>query len=154
MFTQTEHASLASLDARPSKPIPKCRVAQEPNRNRKPTEPEPPNRFPQTENRNRNRPLCEIVLKHTKTPSLEEPPDPKTATARTIPSPNRNRTEPNRGHPENGWFAGLLAKMRPFSALGLFPKDWDPGFPLENTGIPHKITQKLQFGPPKNAKHY
>ena len=34
-----------------------------------------------------------------KTTSLEEPPEPKTGTARTVPSPNRNRTEPNRGHP-------------------------------------------------------
>ena len=33
------------------------------------------------------------------TPSFEEPPEPKTGTARTVPSPNRNRTEPNRGHP-------------------------------------------------------
>ena len=29
-----------------------------------------------------------------KTPSFEEPPEPKTGTARTVPSPNRNRTEP------------------------------------------------------------
>ena len=35
-----------------------------------------------------------------KTPFLEEPPEPKTGTARTVPSPNRNRTEPNRGHPD------------------------------------------------------
>ena len=53
----------------------------------------------QNRNRNRNRPLCETVLKHTKTLSLKEPPEPKTGTARTVPSPNRNRTEPNRGQP-------------------------------------------------------
>ena len=35
----------------------------------------------------------------TTAPSLEEPREPKTGTARTVPSPNRNRTEPNRGHP-------------------------------------------------------
>ena len=81
------------------------RPAQEPNRNRKPepsepfsqepnAEPEPPEPF--SRNRNRNRPLCEIVLKHRKPPSLEEPPEPKTGTARTVPSPNRNRTQPNR----------------------------------------------------------
>ena len=58
-------------------------VSQEPN-----TEPEPPEPF--SRNRNRNRPLCQTVLKHTK---------PKTGAARTVPSPNRNRTEPNRGHP-------------------------------------------------------
>ena len=51
------------------------------------------NRFPRNRNRNRNRPL------YAKTPSLEEPREPKTGTARTVPSPNRNRTEPNRGHP-------------------------------------------------------
>ena len=34
-----------------------------------------------------------------KNPSLEEPQEPKTGAARTVPSPNRNRTEPNRGHP-------------------------------------------------------
>ena len=87
------------------------RVAQEPNRNRKPepsepflqelkVEPEPPEPFSRKRKRNRNRPLCETVLKHTKNPSLEEPPEPKTGTARTVPSPNRNRTEPNRGHPD------------------------------------------------------
>ena len=31
---------------------------------------------------------------------MEEPPEPKTGTAQTVPPPNRNRTEPNRGHPE------------------------------------------------------
>ena len=30
----------------------------------------------------------------------EEPPEPKTGTARTVPPPNRNRTEPNRGNPD------------------------------------------------------
>ena len=29
----------------------------------------------------------------------EEPPEPKTGTARTVLSPNRNRTELNWGHP-------------------------------------------------------
>ena len=29
----------------------------------------------------------------SKTPSIEEPPEPKTGTARTVPPPNRNRTE-------------------------------------------------------------
>ena len=38
--------------------------------------------------------LLNCILKHTRTPSLEEPPEPKTGTARTVPSPNRNRTEP------------------------------------------------------------
>ena len=56
-------------------------------------------RNPFSRNRNRNRPLCQTVLRHTKTPSLEEPPEPKTGNRSTVPSPNRNRTEPNRGHP-------------------------------------------------------
>ena len=76
------------------KPEPSEPFSQEPN-----AEPEPPEPFSRNPNRNRNRPLCETVLKHTKTPSPEEPPEPKTGTARTVPSPNRNRTEPNRGHP-------------------------------------------------------
>ena len=70
--------------------------SQEPN-----AEPEPPEPFSRNRNRNRNHPLCYTVLKHTKTPSLEEPRGPKTGTARTVPSPNRNRTEPNQGRPES-----------------------------------------------------
>ena len=84
------------------------RVAQEPNRKPEPSEPfsqepnaepKPPELLSRNRNRNRNRPLCETVLKHARTASLEEPPEPKTGTALTVPSPNRNRTEPNRGHP-------------------------------------------------------
>ena len=92
--------------------IKRLRVAQEPNRNRKPepsepfsqepnAEPEPPEPFSRNRNRNRNRPLCEIVHNTEKPPSLQEPPEPKTGTTRTVPSPNRNRTEPKRGHPED-----------------------------------------------------
>ena len=87
------------------------RVAQEPNRNRKPelseplfpkpkAEPEPPEPFSRNRNRNRNRPFLlncsEIQKKKKKTFLGEEPPKPKTGTAWTVPSPNRNRTEPNR----------------------------------------------------------
>ena len=35
---------------------------------------------------------------------LKEPPEPKTGTARTVPPPNRNRTEPNRGLLEMNFF--------------------------------------------------
>ena len=79
------------------------------NRNRR-------NRFPRNRTWNRNRRLTVLqepkpepepssLLSCTETqrkkkPSLEEPPEPKTGTAQTVPPPNRNRTEPNRGHPE------------------------------------------------------
>ena len=77
------------------------------NRNRR-------NRFSRNRNRNRNRRnrfpgtetgtgtvlSCETVLKHRQTFFADEPPEPKTGTARTVPSPNRNRTEPNRRLPE------------------------------------------------------
>ena len=86
------------------------------NRNRR-------NRFCRNRTRNRNRRnrspatetgtgtvlSCQTVLKHTKTPSLEEPPEPKTGTARTVLSPNRNRTEPNRGHPD---FCSLVMQLQ------------------------------------------
>ena len=92
-FWRVSNAALAS------------RVAQEPNRNQKPepsepfsqepnAEPEPPEPFSRNRNRNWNRPLCETALKHTKTPSLEEPPEPESGTARIILSPIRNRSEP------------------------------------------------------------
>ena len=82
-----------------------CRVAQEPNRNRKPepsepffpkpkSEPEPSEPFFRNRNRNWNRP----ILKHRKTPF---PRGTATGTARTVPPPNRNRTEPNRGNPDS-----------------------------------------------------
>ena len=45
-------------------------------------------------------------LKYRETLSQEEPSEPQTGTARTVPCTNRNRTEPNRGHP---------AKIRYFS---------------------------------------
>ena len=81
-----------------------CRVAQEPNRNRKPepsepfsqepnAEPEPPEPF--SRNRNQNRPLCETVLKHTKKTLLKrnrrnrkpEPLEP--FHPQTVTEPNR-----------------------------------------------------------------
>ena len=84
------------------------RMAQEPNWNRKPelsepfsqkpkAEPEPPEPF--FRNRNRNRPFLLNCTETQKTFFVEEPPEPKTGTARTVPPPNRNRTEPNRGLP-------------------------------------------------------
>ena len=92
-----------------------CRVAQEPNRNRKPepsepffppkAEPEPPEPFPETETGTGTVLSCENLLKYTKTRFAEEPPEPKTGTARTVPLPNRNRTEPNRGLPDFGSFS-------------------------------------------------
>ena len=63
--------------------------SQEPN-----AEPEPPEPFSRNRNRNRNRSCLLNLLKHRQTLFAEEPPDPKTATARTVPSPNRNQTEP------------------------------------------------------------
>ena len=62
------------------------------NRNRR-------NRFPGTETGNGTVLSCSTVLKHGKTFFAEEPPEPKNGTARTVPSPNRNRTEPNWGLP-------------------------------------------------------
>ena len=58
------------------------------------------NRFPGTET-GTGTVLSVKLYENTqkKKPSLEEPPEPKTGIARTVPSPNRNRTEPNRGHP-------------------------------------------------------
>ena len=39
--------------------------------------------------------LCvKTLLKHRKTLFAKEPPEPKTGTARTVPPPNRNQTEP------------------------------------------------------------
>ena len=86
-------------------------VAPEPNRNRKPepsepffpkpkVEPEPPEPFSRNRNRKRNRPFLLSCTETQKTPFAEEPPEPKTGTAWTVPSPNRNRTEPNRGLPD------------------------------------------------------
>ena len=50
-------------------------------------------------NRNRNRLLLLNCTETQKSPSPQEPPEPKPGTARTVPPPNRNQTEPNRGHP-------------------------------------------------------
>ena len=87
-------------------------MAQEPNRNRKPepseqffpkpkAELEPPEPFSRNRNQNRNRPFLLRVLKHSKKPFFaEEPPEPKTGIARTVPAPNRNQLEPNRGLPD------------------------------------------------------
>ena len=41
-----------------------------------------------------------LYLTHRKAFFAEEPPEPKTGTARTVPPPSRNRTEPNRGLPD------------------------------------------------------
>ena len=45
-------------------------------------------------------PFGKTLLKYWETLSTEEPSEPKTGTARTIPCTNSNRTKPNRGHPE------------------------------------------------------
>ena len=45
------------------------------------------------------RPVSVKMYRNTREPlSPEEPPEPKTGTDGTVPPPNRNRTEPNRGH--------------------------------------------------------
>ena len=83
------------------------RVAQEPNRNRKPepsepfflkpkAEPEPPEPFSRNRNRNRNRPFLLNSTETQKNLFYRGTAGTKTGTARTVPSPNRNRTEPNR----------------------------------------------------------
>ena len=60
------------------------------------------NRFPGTETGTGTVLSFKIVLKHRRKKKthlfVEEPPEPKTGTDRTFPPPNRNRTEPNRGH--------------------------------------------------------
>ena len=85
---------------------PLFRVAQEPNRKPEPSEPffpkpkaepEPPEPF--SRNRNRNRHFLLNCTEARKTFVAEKPPEPQTGTARTVPPPNRNRTEPNRGLP-------------------------------------------------------
>ena len=84
------------------------RVAQEPNWNRKPepsepffpkpkAEPEPPEPFSRNRHRNRNRSFLLKCAEAPKIPFLAEggePPEPTTGTARTVPAPNRNQTEP------------------------------------------------------------
>ena len=55
--------------------------------------------FSRNRNRNRNRPFLFNSIETQKNLFTEEPPEPKTGTARTVPPPNRNRTEPNRGFP-------------------------------------------------------
>ena len=60
-------------------------------------EPEPPEPF--SRNWNRNRPFLWKCTETQKTLFAEEPPEPKTGTAWTVPSPNHNQTEPNRGLP-------------------------------------------------------
>ena len=74
-------------NAEPEPPEP---FSQEPN-----AEPEPPEPFSQ-EPKPEPEPssLLHCTETQEKDPSLEEPREPKTGTA---PSPNRNRTEPNRG---------------------------------------------------------
>ena len=57
------------------------------------------NRFPGTETGTGTVLSCQTVLKHRQTFLEEEPLEPKTGTARTVPFPNRNRTEPNQGLP-------------------------------------------------------
>ena len=87
-----------------------CRATQEPNRNQKPepsepffpkpkAEPEPPEPFFQEPKPEPNRSLLLNCTETQKNLFAEEPPEPKTGTGRTVPPPNRNRTEPNRGHP-------------------------------------------------------
>ena len=63
-------------------------------------EPQPPEPSSRNRNRNWNRSFLLICTERQKTLFAEEPPEPKTGTARTVPAPNRNRTEPNRGLPE------------------------------------------------------
>ena len=85
-------------------------MAQEPNRNREPEPSEPFKKiFAGTERGTGTagtvfqepKPCLSFLteLKQRKTFFAEEPPEPKTRTAQTVPPPNRNRTEPNRGLP-------------------------------------------------------
>ena len=119
------------------------RVAQEPNRNRKPepskpfsrkAEPEPPEPFSRNRNRNRNRPFLLNCTETQKNLFAEEPSELKTGTAGTVPSPNRNRTEPNRGLPEGIGICVLLTCFWP--TFRDPPKFFGPTFDLlEISGI-------------------
>ena len=60
----------------------------------------PPEPFSRNRNRNRNRPFLLNCTEARKSLFAEEPPEPQTGTGRTVPTPNRNRTEPNRGNPD------------------------------------------------------
>ena len=102
------------------------------NRNRR-------NRFSRNRKRNRNRRnrfpgtetgtvlSCWTVLKHRKPLFAMEPPEPKTGTARTVPPPNRNRTEPNRGLP------ALLKNRRQNRRLLAIRDRKELGRPLKST---------------------
>ena len=105
-----------------------CNVAQEPNRN------------PLSRNRKRNRnrrncfpvngtetrtsivPLCQTEPKGRKALSPEEPLEPKTGTARTVPPPNRNRTEPSLQCPWKILFCSCLAIPLACYRIGFGPE--------------------------------
>ena len=64
-------------------------------------EPEPPEPFSRNRNRNQNRPFLLNCTENKERPFLQRNRrNRKPGTARTVPPPNRNRTEPNRGLPE------------------------------------------------------
>ena len=114
------------------------RVAQELNRNRNRR-----NRFPETESGTgtagtifqepkpeRNRPSllnCTETQKKKEKPFAEEPPEPKTETARTLPPPNRSRTEPNRASPMFTYSWSFFAYNFSFFAyaVGFFCLQWE-----------------------------
>ena len=81
------------------------------------TEPEPPEPLSRNRNRNRNRPFLLDCAETQKTPFAMEPPEPKTGTARTVPHPNRNRTELNRGLPVIGALCSRYWGPFPLSTL-------------------------------------
>ena len=119
-------------DSSPNSSEQKNRVAQEPNRNRKPepsepfsqepnSQPEPPEPFSRNRNRNRNRPLCEIVLKHRRTPSLEEQGNRKPELLE--PFHPQTVTEPNRT-------GATLKKAHKLFAHQLFLPPFYPGLSL------------------------
>ena len=61
--------------------------------------------------------FCSTSIETEKSFSRDEPSEPKTGTARTVPFTNRNRTEPNRDHPDKGKLAIFFFI---FSIFGLF----------------------------------
>ena len=111
------------------------------NRNRKPEPSEPfsqepnaeRNRFPGTKPEPEPSSLLNCTETHKNPPSLEEPLEPKTGTARTVPSPNRNRTEPNRGHPEGSEFDLRLGMPSPEVTLKYPP-----------LSVPHRTLPSLR----------
>ena len=100
--------------------------------------------FSRNRNRNRNRPCLLNSTETQKDPFCRgTEPEPKTGTAWTVPSPNRNRTEPNRGHPGLGATRPATLRAKWHSERGSERAFEKPLKNSQNLSKPLKTSEKI-----------